>query len=124
MAEAAAGGRRFAVVTTTPDLRASIAETARRYGHANFAGTWTTQSDPAALTADPEALRAALEAECARAIRVGGAEAIVIGGGPLAEAARALSSACPVPLIEPLPASVRLILARLAERRAAWKPAP
>jgi allantoin racemase len=115
MAEAAAGGRRFAVVTTTPDLRDSIAATARRYGHAGFAGTWTTPGDPAALTADPPALLAALDAACRRAIGEGDAEAIVIGGGPLAEAARALAPRCPVPLIEPLLAAIRLSLVRLAQ---------
>jgi Asp/Glu/hydantoin racemase len=115
MAEAAANGRRFAVVTTTPDLKASIADTAARHGHARFAGTWTTPGDPAVLTADGAALRAALEVACAQAIDEGAAEAIVIGGGPLAVAARALAADCPVPLIEPVPAAVRLILGRPAQ---------
>ncbi|WP_239519851.1 aspartate/glutamate racemase family protein, partial [Stenotrophomonas maltophilia] len=40
MAEAAAGGRRFAVVTTTPNLVTSIAGLAERYGHGPaFLGT-------------------------------------------------------------------------------------
>lgn len=112
MAEAAAGGRRFAVVTTTPDLGESIAATAAHYGHTGFAGTWLTPGDPVALMAGPEALTAALAEACATAIAEGGAEAIVIGGGPLAVAARALAETCPVPLIEPVPAAVRLSLAR------------
>ena len=58
MAEAAQDGRRFAVVTTTPGLRDRIAETAARYGCKTFAGTWTTDGDPAALTADAPALEA------------------------------------------------------------------
>lgn len=114
MAEAAAGGRRFAVVTTTADLAAHIAETAAHYGHDRFAGTWTTPGEPAALTADPQALLRALEAGCRRAVAEGGAEAVVIGGGPLAEAARDLAPLAPVPLIEPIPAAVRLTFARLA----------
>jgi allantoin racemase len=116
MAEAARDGRRFGVVTTTPGLRDCIAGTAARYGHRGFAGTWTTAGDPAALTADPSALEAALAACVDEAIREGGAEAIVIGGGPLAVAARALMAASPVPLVEPVPAAVRLSLARAMER--------
>jgi len=112
MAEAAEGGRRFAVVTTTPGLRDRIAETAARYGHRRFVGTWTTPGDPAALTADAPALEAALAGAVEQAVREGGVEAIVVGGGPLAQAARVLSATAPVPLIEPLPAAVRLSLDR------------
>jgi Asp/Glu/hydantoin racemase len=114
MREAAQGGRPFAVVTTTPDLVDDIAETAALHGHAAFMGTWTTPGDPVTLTANADALRHALAEACTRAVRAG-AEAIVIGGGPLAEAARSLASAVPVALIEPLPAAVRLSLARLQE---------
>lgn len=114
MAEAAAGGRRFAVVTTTPALRDRIARTAESHGCGSFLGTWTTPGDPVALTADAGALRHALAEACHAAIN-GGADAIIIGGGPLAEAARELAGSLPVPLIEPLPAAVRLSLARLAK---------
>jgi allantoin racemase len=112
MAEAAAGGRRFAVVTTTPDLCDDIAAKAAREGHSRFAGTWVTPGDPATVMADPETLAAALAAACRRAVSEGRAEAIVIGGGPLALAARALAGTLPVPLVEPVPAAVRLALAR------------
>lgn len=113
MAEAAEGGRRFAVVTTTPDLRQPIADTAARYKHRNFAGTWTTPGDPATLTADRPALEAALAASVEQAIRDAGVEAVIIGGGPLAVAARALAAQVRVPLIEPVPAAVRLSLQRV-----------
>ena len=115
MREAAQGGRSFAVVTTTPDLRDGIAATAVAYGHDRFLGTWTTPGDPVALTSDAAALATALAAACARAVDAG-AEAIVIGGGPLAEAARQLAPTSHVPLIEPLPAAVRLSVARCKER--------
>jgi len=117
MNEAAAGGRRFAVVTTTPDLCDRIAATAARHGHGAFAGTWTTPGDPAALTADADALVRALGAACRAAICEGGAEAVVIGGGPLARASRALAGTLPVPLIEPVPAAVHLSLIRLRPER-------
>jgi Asp/Glu/hydantoin racemase len=113
MLAAAEGGRRFAVVTTTPNLAAPIAERAAGYGLAEcFGGVHVTPGDPPALMADPEALDAALFAACQTAIAAG-ARAIVIGGGPLAVAARRLSGRVPVPLIEPVVAAVRL-----AERRA------
>lgn len=113
MAEAARDGRRFAVVTTTPRLRGRIAATAVRYGFTTFAGTWTTEGDPAALTAHAPALEAELAGTIEAAVREGGAEAVVIGGGPLAAAARSLAASSPVPLIEPVPAAVRLSLSRL-----------
>lgn len=109
MAAAAHGGRRFAVVTTTPGLTRVIANAAARYGHAaHFAGTFLTEGDPVALMAQPDALVGALETACRAAIRQGSAEAIVIGGGPLAPAARALAATLGVALIEPVPAAVHL----------------
>lgn len=114
MREAAQGRRRFAVVTTTPALRDRIAATAVRHGHAGFIGTWVTPGDPAALTADAAALFRALADGCHRAASAG-AEAVIIGGGPLAEPARALSDVVSVPLIEPLPAAVRLTQLRLSQ---------
>ena len=116
MAEAAGDGRRFAVVTTTPGLRNRIVETAARYGHRRFVGTWTTPGDPTALTADPPALEAALARAVEQAVSEGGAEAIIVGGGPLAQVARVLSATAMVPLIEPLPAAVRLSLNRAMAR--------
>lgn len=117
MAEAAALSPRFAVVTTTPALVPSIAARAAAGGYHDFAGTWVTPGDPAAVMAYPAALRAALDAACRRAIAEGGAGAIVIGGGPLAVAARALAGTLPVPLVEPVPAAVRLSLNRLERVR-------
>lgn len=113
MAEAAMAGRRFAVVTTTPELVDSIAQSAEAYGHeGRFLGTELTEGDATTLTNDPIRLPQALLAACRRAISQRGAEAIVIGGGPLAVAARAISGELPVPIIEPVPAAVRLALAR------------
>ncbi|MEM8569805.1 MAG: aspartate/glutamate racemase family protein [Pseudomonadota bacterium] len=112
MAEAASFGRPFAVVTTTPALTTEIADMARRYGHEQFVGTWTPDADPLALSADPEALVCALSAACDQALKTGGAEVILIGGGPLARAAQRLAACLTVPVIEPLPAAVRLALHR------------
>lgn len=117
MAEAAANGRRFAVVTTTPDLVGSIAGLAARYGYGElFLGTVLTEGDAIAVTNDPRLLPEALRLACARAVDGLGAEAIVIGGGPLAVAARAIAGDIAVPLIEPVPAAVRLAVRRALER--------
>lgn len=115
MAEGAAHGS-FAVVTTTPDLAGAIGRAAQAFGHGNaFLGTWLTPGDPRTLMADEERLVAALKAACAEAVAAG-ARAIVIGGGPLAVAARALAMRLPVPIVEPVPAAVRLALAQAQAR--------
>ncbi|MFT8246656.1 aspartate/glutamate racemase family protein [Roseomonas sp. BN140053] len=112
MAEAAAFGRGFAVVTTTPGLVDSITCLAAGYGHAAaFRGVYLTPGEPAAVMADPARLREALAQACEAAVAAG-AGALVIGGGPLATAARALAGRFPVPLVEPVPAAIRLALVR------------
>lgn len=116
MAEAAAIAAHFAVVTTTPALSEAIEERARDLGHARFAGVFVTPGDPVAVMADDAGLADALADACLRAVAAG-AGAVVIGGGPLAVAARAIRDRVPVPLVEPVPAAVRLALARLPERR-------
>lgn len=117
MAEAGECRRRFAIVTTTPALVERIAARAAFFGHTNFAGTWVTPGDPPALMANLSSLTGALAEACRRAVAEGGAEAIVIGGGPLARAARALAGTLPVPLVEPVPAAVRLSIARYRSER-------
>lgn len=116
MAEAAAIAPNFAVVTTTPGLSEAIEERARGLGHVRFAGVFVTPGDPMAVMADEIGLEQALEAACLRAIAESGAGAIVIGGGPLAVAARAIRARVGVPLVEPVPAAVRVSLARLSEK--------
>jgi Asp/Glu/hydantoin racemase len=108
-------GRRFAVATTTPDLRASIGAVAVRGGHANFAGVWITPGNPVSLTRDLKGLATALLAACEAAISEGGAEAVIIGGGPLAQVAQELQGQLSVPLIEPIPEAVRLAHHRTEE---------
>ncbi|QCI68446.1 aspartate/glutamate racemase family protein [Phreatobacter stygius] len=116
MAEAGQDGRRFAVVTTTPDLVTSIAGLAEGYGHGGaFLGTVLTKGDIRTVMADPDRLAEALLEASRRAVREFGADAVVIGGGPLALAARRIGPDVPVPLIEPVPAAVRLAVARAAK---------
>lgn len=122
MAEAAREGRRFAVATTTPGLKDSIARAAERSGHASaFCGVFLTPGEPGIVMADRDGLEAALVEACRAAIRAG-AEAVIIGGGPLAVAARAIASRLPVPIIEPIPAAVRLAVERTRARSGSVRP--
>lgn len=114
MQAAAQGGRRFGVATVTPSLVASIADLADRLElSAQFTGTRLTQGDPVALAADPTRLAAAL-AEATRACISDGAGAVIIGGGPLAQAADQLQPQFSVPIIKPIAAAVAQLLQRLS----------
>ena len=117
MAEASAHGRRFSVVTTTPHLRNAIIAAARRYGHENsLTSVRITSGDAETLMNDTNALPKALLRLCLEAVQQDGAQAIVIGGGPLAAAARAIAGDVSVPVIEPVAAGARLALRRAATR--------
>lgn len=112
MRAAAEGGRRFAVATTTPGLVPAIDERAQELGlTASYGGAFLTRTGPLELAADPVRQRDELADAVAMAIRIGGAEAVIIGGGPLAMAARQLASSVEVPLIEPIPAAVSAAVA-------------
>lgn len=112
--EAAAIGR-FSVVMTTPGLIAMVGRYAATLGVADrLVSVPGTTGDPATLMADADRLLAALDALVRRAVRDDGAEAVVIGGGPLADAASTLAATSPVPLVEPVPAAVRRMAAILA----------
>ena len=111
MAEAAAGGRPFVVVTTAPAPAASIGEMAKAYDYGDLCrGVCLTCGEAHEVMADSHRLEAGLAAACKQAVRHHDAEAIVIGGGPLAMAARALKARFTIPIIEPLPAAVRLAI--------------
>ena len=117
LAEAARDGQRFAVVTTTPELVAAIAERMRLAGHSDrFLGTVLTEGDPEALLTSCEALEAALEEACRRARDDLAAEVIIIGGGPLAEAADALGRRLSIPIVAPVRAAARRIVETLSGR--------
>jgi allantoin racemase len=101
------GGRRFAIVTTTPGLASSIRAHAGKLGFADgLASLRITTENPAALVTDPPRLEAALRVLVRQCAEQDGAEAIIIGGGPLADAARALAAGSAVEIIEPVAAAV------------------
>lgn len=109
MAEAARDGRRFAIVTTTTSLYDSLIRTARDYGYADaLAAVRITPGDVHEVMHDPVRMAEALLACCEQAVRIDGAEAIVLGGGPLASVAEGIGARIGVPLVEPVAAAVRL----------------
>lgn len=113
--EAARGGRRFGVATTTPGLEASIAQSVHNLDlTARFTGTRIPPGDPLALAAQP-AVQIERLADAVRAcVQEDGAQAVVIGGGPLAEAADQLASRFHIPVISPVAAAMRQATALLS----------
>jgi Asp/Glu/hydantoin racemase len=116
MIEAASGERRFGVATVTPELAAPITERARRLGLLHlFTGIRLTPGDPVALAADLPGLQARLAEAVARCFDDDRAEAVIIGGGPLGQAATALAQSFQQPIIAPIPSAVRLLLTVLGD---------
>jgi allantoin racemase len=104
-------GRRFGVATTTPMLIASIDARAAELGLAGlYTGTRVTTEDPNKLVADPGRLVEALREVVATCIERDKAEAVIIGGGPLGNAAIALTPMFSIPVIAPIPAAVHRML--------------
>ena len=106
--EAGAQGRPYSIVTITPDLHAGLRLSAMACGqHRNLVSVRFTAGDPVVLAHDARALQDALLQTSHRAVDEDGAQAIVIGGGPLVRAANAIAPLLDVPLVEPVAAAVR-----------------
>ncbi len=82
-----------------------------------FRGVFVTQGDPAPLMGNPAALTEALHGLALRAVAAGAAS-IVVGGGPLAVAARALKPMISAEIVEPVPEAVAEVLRRCRARPA------
>ena len=114
MRAAAQGGRRFGVATVTPDLAPAIAERAAAVGlEEHYTGIRCTPDDPVMLAGDPLRLRNGLEAAVRACIDLDGAEAVIIGGGPLGEAASHLQPMFTTPIIAPIPSAVERMMERM-----------
>jgi allantoin racemase len=115
MLEAAVGGRRFGIATTTPALVCSIAKYAARLDiAAQYTGIRLTAGDPLTLVADPKRLVEALADAVRQSIEDDGAEAVIIGGGPLGDAAIVLAGRFSTPIVAPIPAAVARLMRALA----------
>ena len=108
--EAALGGRAFGIVTVTPDedLIRSFQEKAAALGYEDqYRGTQVTPGDPLELVKSPELLDAALAKAVKAAIEEDGAEAVIMGGGPLSASAIRLQPQFKVPLVVAVSAAAR-----------------
>jgi len=115
MLAAAENGRRFGVATTTALLKAKIDALPDALGlRSRYTGTRFAEGDPQELMREPARLRAALAGAVEACIAQDGAEAVIIGGGPLGEAARDLQSMFSVPVIAPIPSAVARIMRLVA----------
>lgn len=114
MREASRRGLRFGVATTTPGLDASIAASAHSLGlSAFFAGCRIPAVDPLVLAAQPDQQDALLAQAVQHCIDLDGAQAVIIGGGPLSESAERIAPLFQVPVISPIAAAMRDITAAL-----------
>ncbi|MFK0227392.1 aspartate/glutamate racemase family protein [Streptomyces sp. NPDC090303] len=114
--EAADGGTPFGIATVTPLLADSIHARVTALGLADrYTGLRLTAGAPERLAADPELLLDRLEHAVRACAERDGARAVVIGGGPLGEAAEVLRARCAVQVVAPIPAACRA-LTRLAAR--------
>lgn len=110
LVEAAADGAPFGIATTTPLLADSIAERVAALGLADqYTGIRLTAGTPERLSADPVLLLDRLERAVRACVERDGARAVVIGGGPLGEAAEELRARCAIPVVAPIPAACRAI---------------
>jgi Asp/Glu/hydantoin racemase len=108
--EAAEGGRRFGVATTTPELEAPIVALVARLGlAARFTGCRIPSGDPLVLAAHPGLQDEALARAVREAVEQDAAEAVVIGGGPLARSAERIAGRFAVPVISPVAAAMRRV---------------
>lgn len=111
---AAQGGRRFGIVTTTPLLTGSLHALGRRFGPAgSFTGVRLTDSSAVTLAGDPARQLRELERACLLCRETDGAEAVVIGGGPLGSSARELAALLGMVIVQPVPSAIDEVLAQL-----------
>lgn len=109
--EAAADGTPFGIATTTPLLAEAIAERVTALGLADrYTGLRLTEGAPERLSAEPALLLDQLERAVRACAERDGARAVVIGGGPLGEAAEELQARCAVRVVAPIPAACRAIV--------------
>ncbi|SFT41332.1 aspartate/glutamate racemase family protein [Halomonas saccharevitans] len=108
--EAARDGREFGIVTVTPDeaLIESFRQKAASLGYEHlYRGVRVTPGDPTELVQSPDALDAALAEAVQESIQEDGAQAVIMGGGPLSASALRLQHRFDVPLVVAVNAAAR-----------------
>ena len=108
MRAASAGQRRFGIATTTPELDSPMQSLAQSLHLQHlYTGAHYTQGEPLQLVAQPDALTQQLLRAVQACVSQDGAQTVVIGGGPLGQAAQALAQHTDTPLIAPLTAAAQ-----------------
>ncbi|GEN25337.1 hydantoin racemase [Halomonas cupida] len=117
--EAARGDREFGIVTVTPDeaLIESFRQKAASLGYEHlYRGVRVTPGDPTQLVQSPEALDAALAEAVQTSIEEDGAQAVIMGGGPLSASALRLQPRFEVPLVVAVNAAARAAVAAIQDK--------
>lgn len=121
ISEAAQGGRRYAIVTVTQGLHASLIKAANAHGQGGtLAAIRFTDGPMEEVMRTPQNLASALQSACEAAMTIDGAQAIVIGGGPLAQSAPAISDRLQIPVIDPVSSAMRLAIQLLSHSGETW----
>lgn len=96
----------FAVVTTTPGFEQTIDRYVSKLGCAQqWLGVYLTEGEVSSLMCNESELRMALQQTTDRAVQAG-ARSIIIGGGPLAQYAEAITCPDGVTIINPISAAM------------------
>ena len=116
--EAARGGRRFGIATTTPGLVRSIEANARLFGlEGAFTGVRVPGDDPERLAADPGLQLASLIEAVSACLDTDGADTVIVGGGPLSGAAAQMAQQFGNRIIAPVAAAMRRLIEVLSSAR-------
>ncbi|QTF92076.1 aspartate/glutamate racemase family protein [Halomonas sp. BM-2019] len=108
--EAARDNREFGIVTVTPDeaLIDSFRQKAASLGYEQlYRGVRVTPGDPTELVQSPDKLDAALAEAVKESVEEDGAQAVIMGGGPLSASALRLQPQFDVPLVVAVKAAAR-----------------
>lgn len=107
--DASSHQRSFAIATVTPDLINMMDEKVDALGlKGQYKGVFCTTEEPLNLTSNPASLYQALFEETSKAISAQ-AEAVIIGGGPLGDAAYRMKAELNHTIIAPLNSAVNLL---------------
>lgn len=102
-------GRRYSIIAMTPRLGTWFREAAEEHGLASrLASVRALAQGPTDIARAKDELRERLVAEALSAVESDGAEAVILGGGPIAGLAREVAHRIPVPAIDGVSCAVRL----------------
>ncbi len=113
---ASRSGRPFGMVTSTVPLGPGLRALVDRHATAPFTGLRFTASPAEALAGDDPRAERELAAAAALCTRIDGAEAVIVGGGPLSRAADALARSGVTRIVQPVPSAVAYVLDALGIR--------